>query len=46
MTANKKEGFEYSKRGRNRMALKHSFANWLIYSLGMEVSNNVPNVLL
>jgi starch phosphorylase len=36
MTTNKKEGFEYSKRGRDRVSLKHSFANRLIYSLGKD----------
>jgi starch phosphorylase len=36
MTTNKKEGFEYSKRGQDRVSLKHSFANRLIYSLGKD----------
>ena len=36
MTINKIEGFEYSKRGQDRLSLKHSFANRLIYSLGKD----------
>ena len=36
MTTNKREGFEYSKRGQDRLSLKHSFANRLIYSLGKD----------
>src|ERR1700690_1392437 len=36
MSTNKKEGFEYSKRGQDRGSLKHSFANRLIYSLGKD----------
>ncbi|MGC1455051.1 MAG: glycogen/starch/alpha-glucan phosphorylase [Nitrospirota bacterium] len=36
MSTNKKEGFEYSKRGQDRVSLKHSFANRLIYSLGKD----------
>ena len=36
MTTNKIDGFEYSKRGRDRESLKHSFANRLIYSLGKD----------
>jgi len=33
---NKKEGFVHSKRGWDRKALKHSFANRLLYSLGKD----------
>jgi len=36
MTINNKDGFEYSKRGQDRVSLKHSFANRLIYSLGKD----------
>ena len=36
MTINNKDGFEYSKRGQDRLSLKHSFANRLIYSLGKD----------
>jgi starch phosphorylase len=36
MTTNKKEGFEYSKRGQDRASLKHSFADRLIYSIGKD----------
>lgn len=32
----KKEGFTYTKRGQDRLSLKHSFANRLIYSLGKD----------
>ena len=36
MTISNKDGFEYSKRGQDRVSLKHSFANRLIYSLGKD----------
>ena len=36
MNINKTEGFEHSKRGQDRVSLKHSFANRLIYSLGKD----------
>ncbi len=36
MTINKIDEFEHSKRGQDRAALKHSFANRLIYSLGKD----------
>jgi glycogen phosphorylase len=36
MDCSQKDGFEYSKRGRDRASLKHSFANRLIYSLGKD----------
>ena len=36
MTTNKKEGFDTSKRGRDRASLRHSLANRLIYSMGKD----------
>ncbi len=36
MTTINKDGFEYSKRGQDRLSLKHSFANRLIYSIGKD----------